>query len=132
LNNCGNYHAIKEIPLPFALKESYKPSGDEEGGIQLPLEDPENPSPATSSTVTPDILANDNVNSLSSLVSPDLGAGTFYGRRDFETRQDKEDHRLPARQSTVVGHVLDRIRTLGTSADSDSEIDDDDDDDGSL
>ncbi|KAI8341090.1 EXS family-domain-containing protein, partial [Chlamydoabsidia padenii] len=129
LNNCGNYHAIKEIPLPFALKKTHKSSGDDEGAIQLPLnqEDPENPSPV--STAIPPLNTNDNVNI--NLASPDIGTGTFYGRRDFETRQDKDDHKLgaPVRQSTMVGQVLDRIRTLGTTADSDSEIDDDDDDD---
>ncbi|ORZ23657.1 EXS family-domain-containing protein [Absidia repens] len=138
LNNCGNYRAIKEIPLPFALKETYKLSGsEEEGTVQLPLDQGDRSSP--SSFGTAHTVSNSHGNTSTDVLpvtSPDLGGmletpiGSFYGRRDFETRQEKDDGKLgaPVRQSTMVGQVLDRIRTLGTPEESDSEADDDDSD----
>ncbi|KAI8096164.1 EXS family-domain-containing protein, partial [Halteromyces radiatus] len=132
LNNCGNYRAIKEIPLPFALKETYKmdPNEQEEGTIYLPPDQEEtrsNNNSAVLPVITPDL--SDTLVKPSDLVSSNVGS--FYGRRDFETRQDKEDdHKLglPVRQPSMVGQVLERIRTLGTPEESDSEIDDDDSD----
>lgn len=129
INNCGNYRAIKEIPLPFAFRDINKvaTSTDEEGGIQLPLEPSEDITPVTSTT--PNL----------SSVGQGIGgaAGSFYGRRDFENRQDLDDITAPNdairnlnRQPSIVGAVLERIksRKQPNTVDSDTDIDDEDED----
>ncbi|KAI8340182.1 SPX domain-containing protein [Chlamydoabsidia padenii] len=62
-----------------------------------------------------------------------VSTGSFYGCRDFETRQDKDDSKLGlVRQSSMVGQVLGRIRTLAaapTDSDSGNDNDDDEEDD---
>ncbi|KAI9300904.1 EXS family-domain-containing protein [Cunninghamella echinulata] len=141
LNNCGNYRAIKEIPLPFAMTEIYKSSEDEEevGSIRLPLdqEDLANTAithiPPTMVSDIPVAPSPDTIHSTtSSLHKPSLtNMGSFYGRRDFETRQDRsDDKQLPMslRKPSMVEKVLDRLRVIGAPADTDSENDDDDDD----
>ncbi|CAO3698897.1 unnamed protein product [Rhizopus stolonifer] len=120
INNCGNYRAIKEIPLPFALSETNKVSEDqEEGRIQLPTETYEN--------------------DMSTITSPDP-IGSFYGRRDFENKQDLDEKHSEVdlskslnHRASKVGFVLESIRsrTLGESDPEGNEPDDDDDDDES-
>ncbi|CAO3628232.1 unnamed protein product [Cunninghamella echinulata] len=141
LNNCGNYRAIKEIPLPFAMTEIYKSSEDEEeiGSIRLPLdqEDLANTAithiPPTMVSDIPVSPSPDTIHSTtSSLHKPSLtNMGSFYGRRDFETRQDRsDDMQLPIslRKPSMVEKVLDRLRVIGAPVETDSENDDDDED----
>lgn len=129
INNCGNYRAIKEIPLPFAFRDANKvaTTTDEEGGIQLPLESNESITPVTSTTP--------NLSSVGQAIGG--GAGSFYGRRDFENRQDLDDITAPTdsirnlnRQPSVVGAVLERIksRKQPNTVDSDTDLEDEDDD----
>lgn len=111
INNCGNYRAIKEIPLPFAFHgkstEAVVEEEEqvEEGRIQLPLEE-------------------------QVAVPPTAHAGSFYGRRDFENRQELEDVVSSVdvkRQSSMVGVVLDRLRSRhSTNKTSDDSSSDDD------
>ncbi|KAI9360622.1 hypothetical protein BD770DRAFT_318267 [Pilaira anomala] len=131
INNCGNYRAIKEIPLPFAFRDK-APTADEEGGIQLPI------GPNEVSSPTPSILSGPP----KSPIQP--STGSFYGRRDFENRHDTED--IPSateslrnlnRQPSLVGAVLEQIKSrvsennIGfvNSTSFDTENDDDFDDD---
>ncbi|ORX55014.1 EXS-domain-containing protein [Hesseltinella vesiculosa] len=147
LNNCGNYRAIKEIPLPFSLQEAYRSSADqtlEEGSIRLSSDEDEVVLSPVSLMPNSMMPATPNTNLRTSV---DLGRvptlkksatfasqGTFYGRRDFESRQDRDDFALygvPSRQGSMVGQVLERIRTFAATDDhrdgeSDSEADESD------
>lgn len=157
MNNCGHYRAIKEIPLPFVLNETTQktPESQQDEATSLPIdrEDLANPT-----LLNDNIGSNGNNSNRNSATTPapsvDLAGtlakpsslvsgGSFYGRRDFETRQDNDDSKLGSlvRQPSLVGQVLDRLRTLGTPAeknsdndgydneDDDNDNDDDDDDD---
>ncbi|KAI8982260.1 EXS family-domain-containing protein [Mycotypha africana] len=128
LNNVGNYRAIKEIPLPFALQDTSKQLQQqqqqqqqevdlEEGRIQLPVE----VSPAA--TLTP---------GQPHPLSESTPVGSFYGCRDYENRHDFDDAPSAAehvsglgRQPSMMDIVLDRMKTKTTDS-SDSEDDDDD------
>ncbi|CAO3633741.1 unnamed protein product [Cunninghamella blakesleeana] len=144
LNNCGNYRAIKEIPLPFAITDTYKNSEDEEeGSIRLPPDQddisslPVNHIPPTMITENMPISSSPNNSSTCTPISlhqsPSLtNAGSFYGKRDFETRQDRSDDKklpTPLRKPSMVEKVLDRIRTIGAPPETDSENDEEEDDD---
>ncbi|KAG2230138.1 hypothetical protein INT48_001480 [Thamnidium elegans] len=128
INNCGNYRAIKEIPLPFAFRDKV-PTTDEEGGIHLPVEPDEISSPTASIISGPHASYDKPVQSSS---------GSFYGRRDFENRQDLDDV-SPAgdplrnlnRQPSIVGAVLERIKSRipDNRVDSDTENEDEEDED---
>ncbi|KAI8374052.1 EXS family-domain-containing protein [Choanephora cucurbitarum] len=114
INNCGNFRAIKEIPLPFAFRDIKSPGSlAEEGNIQLPMETQETLVLPPAAMISPKELT---------------PAGSFYGRRDFENRQDLEDD-VPdnlnsvRRQPSLVGAVLERITS--TRRDVDSSDDDD-------
>jgi hypothetical protein len=96
---------------------------EEEGGIQLPVEPSEVSLPQP--VVSPNLR--------SSQAAIDATFGSFYGRRDFENRQDADDltpstDRNIMRQPSMVGAVLERIksRKLPTAVDSDTDIDYDD------
>ncbi|CEG79455.1 hypothetical protein RMATCC62417_13920 [Rhizopus microsporus] len=114
INNCGNFRAIKEIPLPFAFAKTNKVTIDqEEGRIQLPIESHEVATPSQAKT------------------SIDM-MGSFYGRRDFENKQDLEEKNattakmLNPRPSKVEA-VLERIKSRKSSvALEESETDQDD------
>ena len=73
-----------------------------------------------------------------SQATPDSTYGSFYGRRDFENRHDREESTkemgsVPQPASTI-GNVLTRIRSLGAgghvsdNSDTDREDNDEDDD----
>ena len=187
MNNCGHYRAIKEIPLPFALRETVKQPGEQdEGNIQLPTNDthhlngrttPPTPIPIVSdyphevmnnhhsqqqtpttpsnmmdpsSWVTPATRPQSIAHSLAGRDS--IYGGSFYGRRDFESRHDREESAKDATSATTnggpgggggqsqptastIGNVLTRIRSIGAlgnreddESDTDREEDDDDDD----
>ncbi|CAO3597875.1 unnamed protein product [Absidia cylindrospora] len=142
LNNCGHYRAIKEIPLPFVLNETtHKPQeSQQDEATSLPadhddLADPSLLNDKTSSNRNSAITPVPSVDLAGTLAKPSslVSSGSFYGRRDFETRQDKDDGKLGplVRQPSLVGQVLDRLRTLTTPAEngSDNGEDDDEDDD---
>jgi hypothetical protein len=63
--------------------------------------------------------------------------GSFYGRRDFENRQDIDDStadtiRNLKRQPSIVGVVLERIQSKKTTVDSsDTDLDEEEDDEDS-
>ncbi|KAI9486316.1 MAG: EXS family-domain-containing protein [Benjaminiella poitrasii] len=130
INNVGNYRAIKEIPLPFAFRDSDKTFvSHEEGAIQLPTEPHEISLPAA--VITPTSFHE-------GLGTP---VGSFYGRRDFEIRQDLDDAvsasdniRHLKRQPSRISTVLDCIKTnrsttsVVDSSASETEIDDEDED----
>jgi hypothetical protein len=156
LNNCGQYRAIKEIPLPFVLSDTDLKSN-------LLSDDEERISILSSKGVTRpiDIMGIDhnslsrhpsfNINSISNMdrksVSHDsVHRGSFYGRRDFENKHDDtadiigsvNTNKLGRRASTL-DNVLTRIKSLRNSIHSDesendeddeSENDEEDDDDG--
>ncbi|KAI8147935.1 EXS family-domain-containing protein [Fennellomyces sp. T-0311] len=155
LNNCGQYRAIKEIPLPFALREAVKQPDQEEGSIQLPpnADDshymngrttPPTPIPIGDPLPSPGFDASSWMTPITrqqstrhSQAAQDSTYGSFYGRRDFENRHDHEESAkemgsLPQPASTI-GNVLTRIRSLGAgghvSDNSDTDRDDNDDDD---
>ncbi|KAL0088167.1 hypothetical protein F4703DRAFT_1734425 [Phycomyces blakesleeanus] len=123
INNCGQFRAIKEIPLPFALAEPV-PGHDEEGSIHLPFNDPylhSNPM-SVPSTRQSSIYQSQPYGSM---------AGSFYGRRDFENRQDREDPNKEGsvrprinRQASTINSVLLRIRSRRGSDASDSDPED--------
>ncbi|KAI8642998.1 EXS family-domain-containing protein [Parasitella parasitica] len=132
INNCGNYRAIKEIPLPFAFRDVKKSSvsATEEGSIHLPMEQSEIPSP--DAAVLPGRMTMPFIDN----VTP---VGSFYGRRDFENRQDIEDGISTGgassnliRQPSVVGAVLERIKSkknTKASDSSDTDLDDEEEED---
>ncbi|KAI8081205.1 EXS family-domain-containing protein [Thamnidium elegans] len=147
LNNCGQYRAIKEIPLPFILSDTDLKS-------DMLSEDEERISILSSKGMARpiDIMVTDhnnlsrrpsfNINSITNMdrnsVSHDsVHRGSFYGRRDFENKHDDtadiigsvNTNKLGRRTSTL-DNVLTRIKSLRNSIHSDeSENDDDDDDD---
>ncbi|GAA5797115.1 hypothetical protein HPULCUR_002494 [Helicostylum pulchrum] len=147
LNNCGQYRAIKEIPLPFVLSDTDLKSN-------ILSEDEERVSILSSKGVTRpiDIMVNDhsnlsrrpsfNINSITNMdrnsVSHDsVHRGSFYGRRDFENKHDDTADIIGSvntnklgRGTSTLDNVLTRIKSLRNSIHSDeSENDDDDDDD---
>ncbi|KAI9482527.1 EXS family-domain-containing protein, partial [Zychaea mexicana] len=188
LNNCGQYRAIKEIPLPFALRETVKHPNDDndEGNIRLPpnADDynnnrdttmngratPPTPIPIGEPTTTAPIVISSPPPSPSpnhmldsSWMSPitrqqstrhsqaaaqdSVYSGSFYGRRDFESRHDHDDATAAKeaagsqQPASAIGNVLTRIRSFGAAGghdsdnsdtdreDNDEDDDDDDDDD---
>ncbi|KAI9253229.1 EXS family-domain-containing protein [Sporodiniella umbellata] len=121
INNCGNYHAIKEIPLPFAFSEISKTFTDqEEGRIQLPV---------------------DIHSSHASAIVSTEPIGSFYGRRDFENKPDLDEKQVEVdlakslnHKASKVGLVLESIRSRtldGSGTEEELEEDDDDDEDDS-
>jgi EXS family len=119
LNNCGQFRAIKEIPLPFSvIEETASRRGSE---IRLPTDDTER-YPEQELT---NVSRHNTLKKISSRAS--TSQGTFYGRRDFESKRDDD---ADAKGKPSDG-VFNRITNLGAaSPDSDSEDDDDDDDEG--
>ncbi|KAG0914400.1 hypothetical protein G6F33_004285 [Rhizopus arrhizus] len=106
LNNCGQYRAIKEIPLPFALTET--------NGSQDPLERIESTQPIA-------ISRHPSYHT----VRHSYDVGSFYGRRDFENKQDED---MPAgsasnlrRKSSTIENILAHIRYLKESDQSEDE-----------
>lgn len=147
MNNCGQYRAIKEIPLPFVLSDTDLKS-------DMLSEDEERISILSSKGVTQpiDIMVNDhnnlsrrpsfNINSITNMdrnsISHDsVHRGSFYGRRDFENKHDDTTDIIGSvntsklgRGTSTLDNVLTRIKSLRNSIHSDeSENDDDDDDD---
>ncbi|CDS05005.1 hypothetical protein LRAMOSA07535 [Lichtheimia ramosa] len=150
LNNCGQYRAIKEIPLPFALNEQIKtidPPDDSNG--HTPSTNGVN-GRATPPTPIPIRVESPAANVEPSWVVPTMTPsrhassygyespynGSFYGRRDFESRRDRDETSKEAASMsqpiTTFENVLTRIRSFGTagveSDGSDTEREDDDDD----
>ncbi|KAG2179970.1 hypothetical protein INT43_003757 [Umbelopsis isabellina] len=119
LNNCGQFRAIKEIPLPFSVMEEVPSRRGSQ--IQLPAAEDE------TYPRTEDTRPVGRSNTLKNLVSrPDSTSGTFYGRRDFEAKQDSDndDQNKPSGDS-----MFRRITRITSRAEeSDSEEDDDDED----
>ncbi|KAI9306839.1 EXS family-domain-containing protein [Cunninghamella echinulata] len=183
LNNCGQYRAIKEIPLPFAMFED---DDDDEATMNQSQESRRSSQHRPNSSVIHnddsdhDLIEqgypivtnnnnnnNNNINSHNNMninqpimnnylppsspipmsnTSKSLSKrhsyhdGSFYGRRDFENKHDREEteyvtsasyHDPPRRyfstHSTPLDHVLTRIRSLsGNYTDvSDTEHEDD-------
>ncbi|KAH8556800.1 EXS family-domain-containing protein [Umbelopsis sp. PMI_123] len=116
LNNCGQFRAIKEIPLPFSVMEETQSRRGSE--IRLPTDDTERYPEQEMTNVT-------RRNTLKKLASrPSSTQGTFYGRRDFESKRDDD---TDEKRKSSDG-VFNRITNLVVhSPDSDSEEDDDDD-----
>ncbi|KAI9273221.1 hypothetical protein EDC94DRAFT_511105 [Helicostylum pulchrum] len=119
LNNCGQYRAIKEIPLPFVLSDT-----DLKSNINL--------------SRRPSFNINSITNMDRNSVSHDsVHRGSFYGRRDFENKHDDTADIIGSvntnklgRGTSTLDNVLTRIKSLRNSIHSDeSENDDDDDDD---
>lgn len=115
LNNCGQFRAIKEIPLPFSvIDESQSRSGS---GVRLPTDDTERYPAEQMSPVT-------RRNTLKNLVSrPPSTQGAFYGRRDFESKHDDD---IDGTGKSGNDGVFHRLASLGPSRDSDSDEDYDD------
>jgi hypothetical protein len=117
--------------LPFAFRDTNKSSASvaEEGSIQLPLEPSEITSPAAAAVI-PGRMNSPYMDNMTPV-------GSFYGRRDFENRQDVDDLGAGGvgdnlkRQPSMVGAVLERIKskkTTKTSDSSDTDLDDDEED----
>ncbi|KAG1051526.1 hypothetical protein G6F43_006264 [Rhizopus delemar] len=106
LNNCGQYRAIKEIPLPFALIET--------NGSQDPLERIESTQPIA-------ISRHPSYHT----VRHSYDVGSFYGRRDFENKQDEDMYAGSAsnlrRKSSTVENIFAHIRSLKESDQSEDE-----------
>jgi hypothetical protein len=116
LNNCGQFRAIKEIPLPFSvIEETENRRGSE---IRLPTDDTE---------VYPEqeMTGISRRNTLKKISSrPSSTQGTFYGRRDFESKHDDEADGKAKPSDGVFNRITNLV---AHSPDSDSEEDDDDD-----
>ncbi|CAO3694540.1 unnamed protein product [Rhizopus stolonifer] len=102
LNNCGQYRAIKEIPLPFTLLENM--DALERASIQS-VDNSRRPSYYT--------------------IRRSYDAGSFYGRRDFENKQDEDISAVDnvCKSPSTLENVLTRIRSIRGS---ESEDEDDD------
>ncbi|KAI9280072.1 EXS family-domain-containing protein [Sporodiniella umbellata] len=88
LNNCGQYRAIKEIPLPYSLLEN-------KSSIN-----------AVTSSHRPSYYT----------IRQSCNQGSFYGRRDFETKQDPEASAEDLHEnSSALGTVLTHIKSLRNS-----------------
>lgn len=106
--------------MPFAFRDTNKSSASvaEEGSIQLPLEPSEITSPAAAAVI-PGRMTTPYIDNMTP-------AGSFYGRRDFENRQDVDDLSTGGagdnlkRQPSMVGAVLERIKSKKTTKASDS------------
>ncbi|KAI8096292.1 EXS family-domain-containing protein [Halteromyces radiatus] len=154
LNNCGQYRAIKEIPLPFAMMEDHDHIKFHQPNVfdQDIIEHGQNYSPPSPTDQFHDIQPPPSpipVNtSRASSMRHSYQGGSFYGKRDFENKHDREENdflstpnshqsRHISAQSSPLDQVLTRIRSLTTSHNSDvsdteheDDLDSDDDDDG--
>ncbi|KAI9323088.1 EXS family-domain-containing protein, partial [Dichotomocladium elegans] len=134
LNNCGQYRAIKEIPLPFAL--SSKPIDHAESTAEEGRQNPTTTIP-TSAMPIPIGGGDRGDRAPTPHTGRDSVYGSFYGRRDFESRHDMEENKETAAIPSSIGaleNVLTRIRSFGNNvgpdeSDDDDDIDRDDDDD---
>lgn len=154
LNNCGQYRAIKDIPLPFTLSDS-------DLKLNMLSDDEERLSILSSKGVMVtqpiDIVLNSNhVNSMlsplsrhqsfnnknnsvdrNSVVNDSPQRGSFYGRRDFENKHDDTADLAVGslgtsklcRKPSTLDNVLTRIKSMRNSDHSDESENDDDDDD---
>ncbi|KAI8980352.1 EXS family-domain-containing protein, partial [Pilobolus umbonatus] len=134
LNNCGQYRAIKDIPLPFALPDMDTKSAqlnDEEEATSI-LSHHRLPSTTLENVIPPMMIPisrhTSQNNGRQSVGGPDSMYGSFYGRRDFENKQDPDpdmvvgsfsaSHRLSRRPSTME-NVLTKIKSMRNSIQSD-------------
>lgn len=118
--------------MPFAFRDVNKSSASvaEEGSIQLPMEPSDITSPAAAAII-PGRMTTPYIDN----VSP---VGSFYGRRDFENRHDLDDGVSSSgvggnlkRQPSMVGAVLERIKSkkaTKASDSSDTDLDDEEED----
>ena len=115
MNNCGQYRAIKEIHLPFALCET---SVDQDPLERVSLKSAE-PIP---------IARHPSYHT----IRQSYDVGSFYGRRDFENKRDED---VPVgsvnslcRKPSTLEHVFTHIRSLRGSLQGSDNSDDDEDD----
>jgi hypothetical protein len=115
LNNCGQFRAIKEIPLPFSvMDESQSRLGSR---VRLPIDESERYPEQEMAPVT-------RRTTLKDLVSRQPSTqGTFYGRRDFESKHDDD---VDGKGKPSSDGVFNRLTSLHGANDSDSEDDDED------
>jgi hypothetical protein len=115
LNNCGQFRAIKEIPLPFSvIDESQSRRGSR---VRLPIDESERYPEQEMAPVT-------RRSTLKNLVSRQPSTqGTFYGRRDFESKHDDD---VDGKGKPSSDGVFNRLTSLHGASDSDSEEDDED------
>ncbi|KAI7891172.1 EXS family-domain-containing protein, partial [Mucor mucedo] len=145
LNNCGQYRAIKDIPLPFTLSDTDLKANMSDEEERLSIISSKGPQPI-------DITTN-NRHSLMSMLPmsrhpsfvdrnsvghDSMLRGSFYGRRDFENKHDDTADMVVGsvntnklcRKASTLDNVLTRIKSMRNSDHSDeSENEDDDDDD---
>ncbi|KAI8334962.1 EXS family-domain-containing protein [Chlamydoabsidia padenii] len=129
LNNCGQYRAIKEIPLPFAMMEDHEPYklNQQEHDI-VHIEDEEQQQQPEESVTRPLSIPSSRLS---------YHDGSFYGKRDFENKHEREDtdflrtSSLSRRDSYHLSAppLLNRIRSLGDPSGDVSDTDHDEDDD---
>ncbi|KAI9485832.1 MAG: EXS family-domain-containing protein, partial [Benjaminiella poitrasii] len=155
LNNCGQYRAIKEIPLPFPPTNDIQDETDIKTEILLSDEE-EGESILSSKAHNLEMIASHHAPAIMIPIAHHSSTGrpqasshpersSFYGRRDFENKHDDTsdinvvvgsvNNNNHTKHSTL-DNVLTRIKSLRNSEQSDeSEVeyddeDDDDDDDG--
>ncbi|KAI8975244.1 hypothetical protein BDF20DRAFT_822750 [Mycotypha africana] len=136
INNCAQYRAIKEIPLPFKLtdnKHHFK--------TELTNDDEERISILSSSSSANKLYTNPNGNEYYQqrpAYSNASHRGSYYGRRDFENKQDDisdlrigsfHSHHQLGRRSSTISHVLTRIKSMTDFSAEDTDAEDDDYDD---
>ncbi|KAF1798891.1 EXS family-domain-containing protein [Mucor lusitanicus] len=150
LNNCGQYRAIKEIPLPFPLSDTdIKTEGlysDEEERISI-LSNKLTKQESHHNSFVPAIMipVSRHPSARQSIgLAESVHRGSFYGRRDFENKHDDTsdiavgsvNNGKLCRKPSTLDNVLTRIKSMKNSDHSDEseaefydDYDDDDDDD---
>lgn len=142
MNNCGQYRAIKEIPLPFALSEEKTDllsDEDERVSILSNKMSRQDTNTSVNHSLVPAIMipvSRHPSYSRHSTGPESVNRGSFYGRRDFENKHDDSAeigvgsinntnlHRKPS----TLDNVLTKIKSMRNSDNSDeSEVEDDDD-----
>ncbi|KAL7319416.1 Xenotropic and polytropic retrovirus receptor 1 [Mucor circinelloides] len=150
LNNCGQYRAIKEIPLPFPLSDTdIKTEGlysDEEERISILSNKLTKQESHHNSFVPAIMIPVSRHPSARQSIGPteSVHRGSFYGRRDFENKHDDTsdiavgsvNNSKLCRKPSTLDNVLTRIKSMKNSDQSDEseaefydDYDDDDDDD---
>ncbi|KAI8090063.1 EXS family-domain-containing protein [Gilbertella persicaria] len=151
LNNCGQYRAIKEIPLPFALLEtdlapealcdeeristcsskSIPPKQENYSTISMPSKKDKSHSLASTMAIPASHYSYNDRISFGGM-SESGNQESFYGRRDFDDSSNIvigsiNTNRLGRRPSTL-NNVFARIKSLDHSDHSEESEGDDDDD----
>ncbi|KAI9317258.1 EXS family-domain-containing protein [Dichotomocladium elegans] len=122
LNNCADHRAINEIPLPFSVASLVDTKTRLPATSPIPSSFDSTP-PARGAAHLRSQRHNASASTLDANALPQ--PGSFYGRRDFESKRELHHRRKPKRRATDFPKASARpISSAGSSGSDDEENDD--------